>query len=68
MSALLDFATPGLRRAVPVEIEVGLTLRGPLALRLVEAADQRSMPVVELFAELVETILADNLVGSILDD
>lgn len=50
------------------EIEVFTTLRNDLARKLLVAAKERAVEPVELLADIVETVLGENLIDAVLDD
>lgn len=52
----------------PDEITINLVLRHTPARRLVAAAARYRREPVELLAELIETILRDDLVGAVIDE
>ena len=50
------------------EITVETVLRGELARTLIEHAEARHKRPIDVFADLVEIILRENMVDAILDD
>lgn len=51
-----------------VEIQIVLTLRGPLADSLTGAANDRERDPAELLADIIETVLGEKLIDAVLDD
>lgn len=52
----------------PGDIAVEIVLRGPLAKKLRAEARKRRRRPVDLFADLVESVLEDDLVAAVLDE
>lgn len=52
----------------PVEIDIELTLKGPLAAVLIRHAGKRNRAPVELLADIIEAVLGDDIVDAVLDD
>ena len=49
------------------EIDIELQLRGPLAARLASAAFERRVKPAELLADIIETVLTDDLIAAVVD-
>lgn len=53
--------------ATTYEIDVQMTLRDDLARKLMAAAKKRCVQPVNLLAQVVETVLRDDLVDAVID-
>jgi hypothetical protein len=62
-SAVIGLGTNG-----DITIQIFLTLKGQLAQALDDAAAERNRPPVDVLADIIETVLGDNLIGAVLDD
>lgn len=49
-------------------IDINMTLNGPLSDTLIAAAAKRGREPAEVFADIVEVVLGDDLVDAVLDD
>lgn len=50
------------------EITLEINLRGEMARRVIEHAERLSRAPVELMADIVERVLADDLIDAVLDE
>lgn len=48
-------------------IEINLLLRGQVAAALLSAAIARKVPAIDLLADVIETICAENLFDAVID-
>lgn len=50
-----------------IELSLEMSIRGPLAVTLLKAAEARNVKPIELLADIIEAVLNDDLVAAVID-